>query len=143
MVAMNSPDDSLALTHRVLVVEDNEHTAHLLEFMLQRAGYDVLTALNGRDAQEILDNEEPVDIILLDLMLPYVSGFELIAIARDNPEWCYVPILVVSGKVLEQDIVKALDLGANDYVTKPFRPQELLARVRRLVATREAQERHH
>jgi DNA-binding response OmpR family regulator len=76
-------------------------------------------------------------------MLPYVSGYELITIARDNPKWSYVPILVVSGKVLEQDIVKALDLGANDYVTKPFRPQELLARVRRLVATREAQERRH
>jgi len=142
-MVMNSANDSLAPTHRVLVIEDNEHTAHFLEFMLNRAGYDVLMALDGHEAQKFLGNVEPVDIILLDLMLPYVSGFELIIEIRDNPEWRYVPILVVSGKVLEQDIVKALDLGANDYVTKPFRPQELLARMRRLVATREAQELLH
>lgn len=140
---MNSPNEIRALTHRVLVVEDNQHTVHFLEFMLQRAGYEVLTALNGRDAQEILDNEEPVDIVLLDLMLPYVSGFELIAIARDNPDWRHVPILVVSGKILEQDIVRALDLGANDYVTKPFRPEELLARVRRIIATSEEKRALH
>lgn len=143
MTAMNSPNEIRALTHRVLVVEDNQHTVHFLEFMLQRAGYEVLTALNGRDAQEILDNEEPVDIVLLDLMLPYVSGFELIAIARDNPDWRHVPILVVSGKILEQDIVRALDLGANDYVTKPFRPEELLARVRRIIATSEEKRALH
>lgn len=136
-------DLSPAPIHRVLVVEDNEHTAYLLEFMLKRAGYKVLTAMNGRDAQQILNNVAPVDVILLDLMLPYVSGYEIIREARDSPEWRYVPILVISGKTLEQDVVKALDLGANDYLTKPFRPEELLARVRRIVATHAAQERLH
>ena len=136
-------DLSAAPIHRVLVVEDNEHTAYLLEFMLKRAGYKVLTAMNGRDAQQILNNVAPVDVILLDLMLPYVSGYEIIREARDSPEWRYVPILVISGKTLEQDVVKALDLGANDYLTKPFRPEELLARLRRIVATHAAQERLH
>jgi DNA-binding response OmpR family regulator len=117
--------------HRVLVVEDNAHTAYLLQFMLQRAGYDVLIAADGRDAQAVIDNVEPVDAILLDLMLPYVSGYQLISELRDSLSWHQVPIIVVSGKVLEQDVVKALDLGADDYVTKPFRPQELLARLRR------------
>lgn len=124
-------------THRALVVEDNEHVAYMLEFMLERAGYDVTLAANGRDAQAAIENIERVDVILLDLMLPYVSGYQLIAEIRENHDWQYVPIVVLSGKILEEDIVKALDLGANDYVTKPFRPEELLARLRRVVADTE------
>jgi DNA-binding response OmpR family regulator len=123
--------------HRILVVEDNEHVSYMLEFMLQRAGYDVICAANGRDAQAAIGNIAPVDAVLLDLMLPYVSGYRLIEEIRDNIDWRYVPIIVLSGKVLEEDIVLALDLGANDYVTKPFRPEELLARLRRIVADRE------
>ena len=124
-------------THRALVVEDNEHVLYMLEFILRRAGYDVIPVNNGRDAQTTIENLPPVDVIVLDLMLPYVSGFQLITDVRDDPEWQHVPIVVVSGKVLEGDIVKALDLGANDYVTKPFRPEELLARLRRVVADHE------
>ncbi len=124
-------------THRALVVEDNEHVAYMLEFMLERAGYDVTMAANGRDAQAAIENIAPVDVVLLDLMLPYVSGYQLIEEIRDDHDWQYVPIVVLSGKVLEEDIVKALDLGANDYVTKPFRPEELLARLRRVVADNE------
>lgn len=124
-------------THRALVVEDNEHILYMYEFILRRAGYDVIAVTNGRDAQAAIENLEPVDVIVLDLMLPYVSGYQLISEIRSSPLWQYVPIVVVSGKVLESDIVKALDLGANDYVTKPFRPEELLARLRRAVADHE------
>jgi DNA-binding response OmpR family regulator len=109
----------------------------MLEFMLERAGYDVIMAANGRDALAAIENIEPVDVILLDLMLPYVSGYQVITDVRENHDWQYVPIVVLSGKVLEEDIVRALDLGANDYVTKPFRPEELLARLRRVVADNE------
>jgi len=124
-------------THRALVVEDNEHVLYMLDFILHRAGYDVISVKNGRDAQTSIENLPPVDIVVLDLMLPYVSGYQLITDIRDDPEWQHVPIIVLSGKVLEDDIVKALDLGANDYVTKPFRPEELLARMRRIVADHE------
>ena len=124
-------------THRALVVEDNEHVAYMLKFMLERAGYDVILAANGRDALTAIENIEPVDAILLDLMLPYVSGFQIIIDIRQNHDWQYVPIVVLSGKVLEEDIIEALDLGANDYVTKPFRPEELLARLRRAIADNE------
>lgn len=106
----------------------------MLRFMLERAGYDVIVAANGRDAQAVIKNLAPVDVVLLDLMLPYVSGYQLLTEIRDDSQWRYVPVVVVSGKVLESDIVKALDLGANDYVTKPFRPEELLARLRRVIA---------
>jgi DNA-binding response OmpR family regulator len=124
-------------THRILVVEDNEHVSHMLDFILRRAGYDVIAVTNGRDAQAAIDNLEPVDVVLLDLMLPYVSGYQLITEMRENHDWQYVPVVVLSGKVLEEDIVKALDLGASDYVTKPFRPEELLARLRRTIADHE------
>ena len=124
-------------THRALVIEDNEHVAYTLDFILRRAGYDVIPIANGRDAQSAINNLVPVDIILLDLMLPYVSGYQLLQEIREDALWLHVPVLVLSGKVLEEDIVKALDLGANDYVTKPFRPEELLARLRRLVTDHE------
>ena len=124
-------------THRALVVEDNEHVSYMLNFILKRAGYDVISVMNGRDAQATISSIPPVDVILLDLMLPYVSGYQLISEIRDSSGWQHVPIVVLSGKVLESDMVKALDLGATDFVTKPFRPEELLARLRRIVADRE------
>ena len=140
---IDGPDTALVAqlqelsTHRALVVEDNEHVAYMLDVILRRAGYDVIAAANGRDAQAAIDNILPVDVIVLDLMLPYVSGYQLITEIRDHPLWQYVPIVVLSGKVLEEDIVRALDLGATDYITKPFRPEELLARLRRIVADHE------
>lgn len=109
----------------------------MLEFLLHRSGYEVLVAKNGREAQDIIHEVQPVDVIVLDLMLPYVSGYQIILDTREDPAWRHVPILVLSGKVLEMDVIRALDQGANDYVTKPFRPQELLARIRRLMATHE------
>lgn len=130
MVAVRKPEFS---THRALVVEDNEHVAHMLEFILERSAYEVTVAHNGRDAQAAIEKLDPFDVVVLDLMLPYVSGYQLISEIRNNAAWRYVPIVVVSGKVLEDDIIRALNLGANDYVTKPFRPEELLARLRRVV----------
>ena len=127
----------LARTHRLLVVEDDTHTLHLLDFLFSRAGYKVLAAVDGRAAREIIRNKEPVDLVVLDLMLPYVSGYEILADARQHPAWEHVPIMVLSGRALEEDVIKALELGANDYVTKPFRPREVLARVDRLIATHE------
>ena len=140
MVAVRAPKFS---THRALVVEDNEHVAYMLRFMLERAGYDVILAPNGRDGQAAIRNIEPVDVVLLDLMLPYVSGYQLITEIRDDHDWQYTPIVVLSGKVLEDDIVRALELGANDYVTKPFRPEELLARLRRVVIENERLSQGH
>jgi DNA-binding response OmpR family regulator len=118
---------------RAVVIEDSEYTAYLLEFVLERARYHVTTVRNGRDAEALLEVGEPPDVVVLDLMLPYVDGFELLTRLRENPRWRDVPVLILSAKSLEGDIVRAFELGANDYVTKPFRPPELLARVNRLV----------
>jgi DNA-binding response OmpR family regulator len=118
---------------RVLVVEDNEHAAYLLRALLERAGYSVIVSPDGRDALAKLASLEPVDVVMLDLMLPYTSGYQVLIEARRNPNWRRVPIIVVTARTLEMDAVRALETGANDFIRKPFSPEELLARVRRAI----------
>jgi DNA-binding response OmpR family regulator len=118
---------------RVLVVEDNEHAAYLLRTLLEHAGYTVTVSADGRDALAKLASMEPVDLVVLDLMLPYVSGYQVLIEARRNPRWQHVPIVVVTARTLEMDAVRALETGANDFVRKPFLPEELVARVRRAI----------
>lgn len=121
---------------RVLIVEDNEHAAYLLRTLLERAGYSVVVSPDGRDAIEKLASMEPVDVVMLDLMLPYVSGYQVLIEARQNAKWQRVPIVVVTARTLEMDAVRALETGANDFIRKPFSPEELLARVRRAIELR-------
>jgi DNA-binding response OmpR family regulator len=115
----------------VLVIEDDEHIAHVLKFMLERQQYRVTVAADGRAACALIEGGKAPDLVLMDVMLPYVDGFELVRIARAQPGWQAVPIVMLTAKTMEQDIVRALDAGANDYVLKPFQPNELLARLRR------------
>jgi DNA-binding response OmpR family regulator len=122
-----------AMPERVLVVEDNEHAAYLLRTLLEHAGYAVVVSPDGRDALAKLHSMEPVDLVVLDLMLPYVSGYQVLIEARRNPLWQHVPIVVVTARTLEMDAVRALETGANDFVRKPFMPEELIARVRRAI----------
>ena len=118
---------------RVLVVEDNEHAAFLLRTLFEHAGYSVTVSPDGRDALEKVASTEPVDVVILDLMLPYVSGYQVLIEARQSPKWQHVPIVVVTARTLEMDAVRALETGANDFVRKPFLPEELIARVRRAI----------
>ena len=129
--AVNSPDRPAAL-----VVEDDDHIAHLLRFMLEREGYRVVHAADGREGLELIETGEPPAIALLDVMLPFVDGFELVRRLRDQAAWSEVPVVMLTAKTQESDIVRALNAGANDYILKPFQPAELLARLRRLVKGR-------
>lgn len=128
-----SDEASQATPERVLVVEDNEHASYLMRCLLERAGFDVTVSPDGRDALAKLESMDPVDVVLLDLMLPYVSGYQVLIEARKNVKWLKVPIIVVTARTLEMDAVRALETGANDFVRKPFRPDELVARVRRAI----------
>ena len=114
-----------------LVVEDSEHVAYLLEYMLVREGFDVLVANNGRDAADCIANQPARDIVLLDVMLPYKDGFEIVREIRASSSWQDTPVIMLSARSLEEDVVRALEAGANDYVTKPYNPRELLARIKR------------
>lgn len=121
--------------HRVLIVEDDEHIAYLLEFMLQREGFTTVCATDGRQAERIIATESAPELVVLDYMLPYRSGLELIAMIRGRAEWKDVPVMMLTAKSQEQDIVACLDAGASDYVVKPFQTNEIMARLRRLMRT--------
>jgi DNA-binding response OmpR family regulator len=119
-----------------LVVEDDEHIAQLLKFMLERAGYRVELAAEGRAAQAFVQSQPAPAVALFDMMLPFVDGLQLVTLVRSQAGWQGVPVIMLTAKTQERDIVRALDAGANDYIVKPFQPDELLARLRRLVRPR-------
>ena len=113
---------------RVLVVDDEPDIAALVVYHLAKAGYRVATAATGGDAVSAARAEQPA-IILLDLMLPGMSGYEVLETLRADPETANIPVLMLTARREEQDRVRGLSLGADDYVTKPFSPQELVLRV--------------
>lgn len=120
---------------QILIVEDDDHIAYLLEFMLQREGYTTVRAADGRAAEQLFETAVSPLLVLLDVMLPYQDGFQLVRLIRAKPEWKNVPVIMLTAKSHERDIVRALEAGANDYVIKPFQHNELLARVRRFLKT--------
>ena len=117
---------------RVLIVEDEPGYLDALEVSLEREGFDLTTAADGRRGLEAFRSSHP-DILLLDLMLPGMSGLDVLRKVRAESD---VPVIVVSAKDSESDVVTALELGADDYLTKPYSIRELLARMR--VAVRRA-----
>ena len=117
---------------RVLIIEDDKRVADFLERGLRAESHIVRVCRTGTDGFEQAKSGD-AELILLDVMLPYVDGFELIARLRSKSAWTDVPVIMLTSKSQEQTIVRALDAGANDYVVKPFRPDELMARLRRLL----------
>ncbi len=121
---------------RVLVVEDEESFVDALEIGLEREGFDVIVARDGAEALRLFP-ESRADVILLDLMLPKLSGLDVCRAVRAVSD---VPIIVVSAKGEEVDMVLMLEIGADDYVTKPYRLRELVARIRAVLRRREVHE---
>lgn len=119
----------------ILIVEDEEKIVRLLEIELDYEGYEIGKATNGRDALEIYRTKE-WDLILLDVMLPEISGIELLRRIRLNDS--LTPVILLTAKDSIEDKVAGLDLGANDYITKPFRMEELLARIRAVLRMKQA-----
>jgi DNA-binding response OmpR family regulator len=111
---------------RILVVDDDKKIVELVTLYLTKDGYHVLAAYDGRQAIELARRKQP-DLIVLDLMLPQVDGMDVCRILRAESQ---VPIIVLTGRSTDDDKLQGLDLGADDYVTKPFNPRELLARIR-------------
>lgn len=112
----------------VLVVEDEGDIAELVKYNLEAAKFNVSVAENGDDGLRAIQETSP-DLVLLDLMLPGLTGLEICARAKSDPKLQSIPIIMVTAKGEEEDIVKGLELGADDYVTKPFSPKILIARV--------------
>lgn len=119
---------------RILIVDDDIAVLKYLRANLQEEGYDVLTALDGIEAIQIIERELP-DLLILDIMMPNMDGFEVCNRIR---EWSQIPIIMLSARDDESDKVKCLDLGADDYIAKPFGVEELLARIRAVLRRSES-----
>ena len=123
-----SPIAAKATPARVLVVEDERDIAALVTYHLMKEGYRVRSAAGGQEALAAIAADKP-DIIILDLMLPGFSGYEVLHEMRRRPEMSEVPVVVLTARRDEADRVQGLEMGADDYVTKPFSPRELILRV--------------
>ena len=123
------------MRNRVLVVEDDQDLAELLDFNLKSAGFSTSTASNGVEALRLARSVLP-DLILLDLMLPELDGFAVCEILRRDPVTARVPIIMLTALSSELGRFTGLECGANDYITKPFSPRQLLSRVGELLDSR-------
>ena len=125
------------ISQEVLVVEDDSNIAYLLDFMLSKEGYKVRLAKDGNEALLYIDdiNFNPL-FILLDIMVPYIDGYELLKRIRSKPSLSSIPVLMLSAKSQEADKQHARELKADDYILKPFQPVELLERIQRLLKSR-------
>ena len=120
------------MTARILIVDDEPNIVVPLEFLMRREGYEVATAADGEAALRAVAEQTP-DLVILDVMLPRMSGFEVCRSLRADPRLSALRILMLSAKGREAEIEKGLGLGADAYVTKPFSTRELVARVRALL----------
>jgi DNA-binding response OmpR family regulator len=124
---------------KILVVDDEPDALELVSFNLKAAGYEVVTADDGNDAVKKARQHAP-DLILLDVMLPEVDGLEVCKLLRRDAATAAIPIIMLTAKAAEIDRVLGLELGADDYVTKPFSPRELMLRVKNLMRRRNTDE---
>jgi len=128
----NNLSDATMSRMSILIVEDELEIAELMRFHVQRDGFDCRIVQSGRVALSVVENDQP-QLILLDLMLPDLDGLEVCRRLKRNPQTRTIPILIVSAKGDEADIVAGIELGADDYVTKPFSPKVLMARVKNIL----------
>jgi len=120
------------MKQKILVVDDEPEAVELLEFNLKQAGYEVVTAADGAEAFKKAKVAQPA-LVVLDLMLPEIDGLEVCRLLRRHPLTARIPILMLTAKAAEIDRVLGLELGAEDYVTKPFSPRELVLRVKKIL----------
>ncbi len=120
---------------KILMVDDEPEAVELVEFNLKQAGFDVATAADGAEALKKARAVSPA-LILLDLMLPEIDGLEVCKLLRRDPATAGIPIIMLTAKAAEIDRVLGLELGADDYVTKPFSPRELVLRIRKILDRR-------
>jgi DNA-binding response OmpR family regulator len=120
------------VARRVLIVDDEPNIVTALEYLLQKRGYAVRVATNGEEALRLVDSERP-DVVLLDVMMPVKSGYEVAQRIRERPELGRTRIVMLSARGREAEIDKGLSLGADLYITKPFSTQELVAKIDELL----------
>ncbi len=120
---------------RILIVDDDPRNLKLLDFRLKSVGHETIFAMDGGEALELATREKP-DLVLLDIMMPVMDGFQVLRKLKSQEETKNIPVIMLTSKMQEKDIVFGIEAGATDYVTKPFSFAELKARVNRALASR-------
>jgi two-component system alkaline phosphatase synthesis response regulator PhoP/two-component system response regulator VicR len=121
------------MSKKILAVDDERHIVRLVQINLQKEGYEVVTAGTGREALEKVESEKP-DLIVMDVMMPEMDGFEALEKLKANPETAQIPIIMLTAKAQDADVFSGWQKGADLYLTKPFNPSELLTFVKRIFA---------
>lgn len=114
---------------RILIVEDEQHISKLVKYNFERAGFRCTVTITGEEALNVLD-KDPVDLIVLDIMLPKMDGFEVCRIIKQDRRFSAIPVIILTAKGEEVDRIVGLELGADDYIVKPFSPRELVLRAK-------------
>src|SRR5205085_6802701 len=117
------------MTKRILIADDEQAVRQLLDLVLRSQGYEVLTAQNGDQAVRMAQERVP-DLVLMDLMMPHLDGYEAIRQLRNDTRTAHLPMLILTAKSTPDDVVTGFETGADDYITKPFNIPELLARIK-------------
>lgn len=121
------------MSQKILVIEDDRSIQSLISYKLKNSGFEVFVAGNGAEGLELLI-KNPVDLILADLMMPVMSGKEFLVAVKKNDLTKDIPVVILTAKTLENEVIEGLSLGADDYIKKPFSPAELVARVRNVLS---------
>ena len=128
------------MAKKVLIADDEPNIVTSLEYLMTKTGYEVEVARNGEEALALVESFMP-DLVLLDVMMPRRSGYEVCQMMRERPEWQHIKIVMLSAKGREAEVSKGMSLGADAYVTKPFSNRELIAKIGGLLAENGAPER--
>jgi len=113
------------MAYKILVVDDEPTIVRLMEFILARQGHEMIVAVNGEEALEKIQSQHP-DLLLLDIMMPRIDGYEVAQRLRADPATAALPIIMLSAKAQDEDIRKGVEVGVDEYVTKPFTPDHLV-----------------
>jgi CheY-like chemotaxis protein len=122
------------MAHRILVVEDEPENRLFIGLMLRTEGFEVLEAEDGRAALELLESGTRPDIILLDVMMPELNGWEVFERLRAHPEWSRIPVVMLTALAQRTDVERAVKLGVDGYLTKPFEPADLIHKIEETLA---------
>ena len=120
------------MSKKILAVDDERHIVRLVQVNLERAGYQVVTAFDGREALEKVESEQP-DLVVLDVMMPYMDGFEVLQTLRKNQSTRDLPVIMLTAKAQDADVFRGWQSGVDCYLTKPFNPMELISFVKRIL----------
>jgi DNA-binding response OmpR family regulator len=116
------------MAHKILVVDDEPNILRLMEFILAQQGHEMLVAVNGEEALQTIQTHRP-DLVLLDIMMPRIDGYEVARLLRADSATANLPIIMLSAKAQEEDIRRGIEIGVTEYITKPFSPEHLVHRV--------------